>query len=200
MPILPQDVDHAWRELAKVWPLPTVQGAPCSAAELKPWQCHQLTKLTLPQLRQLGRPGVLTLRSDNAVPVYAVLVGLTENTATLQIDGKPHAINTLWLGKLWQGDFATYWKPPAGFTTGLNGASTTPVLTELIQQLALLEGAPTPSASASAPVMDADLRNRIRAFQRAQGLAPDGLAGPLTFMQIERARGQTKPSLITDLH
>jgi general secretion pathway protein A len=198
LPKLPRDINSAWLELARVWQLPPLQGTPCTANELKPWQCHQVGKLTLPQLRQLGRPGVLTLVASNDTPVYAVLVGLSEHTATVQIDGQQSRIDTLALGKLWQGDFSTYWTPPAGYKPGLNGSRGAPVLAELARQLALLEGAPAPTAPASAAVLDADLKQRVRAFQLAQGLASDGLPGPLTFMQIERARGLTKPSLLTE--
>ena len=198
LPKLPRDINSAWLELARVWQLPPLQGSPCTASELKPWQCHQVGKLTLPQLRQLGRPGILTLVAGNDAPVYAVLVGLSEHTATVQIDGQQSVIDTLALSKLWQGDFATYWKPPAGYTPGLNGSSAAPVLAELARQLALLEGAPVSAAPASAPVLDAELKQRVRAFQLALGLTSDGLPGPLTFMQIERARGLTKPSLLTE--
>ncbi|MDD2882312.1 MAG: AAA family ATPase [Rhodoferax sp.] len=44
------------------------------------------------------------------------------------------------------------------------------------------------------PVADADLKARVRAFQKAQGLEPDGVLGPLTFLQMERALGLTAPS------
>jgi general secretion pathway protein A len=71
-------------------------------------------------------------------------------------------------------------------------------LVELVQQLTLLEGASTVATPASAPLLDADLKERVRAFQRTQGLTPDGLPGPLTLMQIERASGQTLPRLLTD--
>lgn len=198
LPLLPQDINPAWHELAKVWQLPTLQGAPCVATELQPWQCHQASKLTLLQLRQLGRPGILTLQSGNEAPVYAVLVGLSEQVASLQMDGQRHFVNTLALGNVWQGDFATFWKPPTGYTAGWSGDQTTPALVELVQQLSLLEGTPPMSTTASAPVLDADLKDRVRAFQRTQGLNPDGLPGPLTFMQIERARGQTQPQLLTN--
>jgi general secretion pathway protein A len=195
--MLPQDINVAWQELGSVWQLPPLPGSPCSAVELKPWQCHQVEKLTLPQLRQLGRPGVLTLQTDKGAAVYAVLVGLSEHTATLQIEGKQHAIDTLSLGKLWQGDFATYWKPPAGYTPKLIGKQAAPAIAELIQQLAQLEGGTRSAMPASAPVLDAGVTERVRAFQRAQGLTPDGLPGPLTFMQMEQATGQTHPRLLT---
>jgi general secretion pathway protein A len=46
--------------------------------------------------------------------------------------------------------------------------------------------------------LNADLRARVRAFQRTQGLEPDGQPGTLTFMQFERTIGSTEPRLQTE--
>ena len=37
----------------------------------------------------------------------------------------------------------------------------------------------------------------IRLAQLAQGLRPDGIAGPTTFMQLNRATGVDEPRLLT---
>lgn len=39
------------------------------------------------------------------------------------------------------------------------------------------------------------LSQRVFAFQLAQGLSPDGLAGPQTLMQLNRATGIDEPKL-----
>ena len=198
LPQLPSDIRTAWRELATVWHLPAPSGDPCLAAVLQQLQCHQAVKLTLPQLRQLDRPGILTLRPADGPAVYAVLVGLSDQAATVQIGATRHAVGLMSLGQLWQGDFATYWKPPPGYTPALTDGNAGPAIAALAQQLSRVEGTQTPGVAASAPVLNADLRGRVRAFQRAQGLDPDGLPGPLTFMQIERALGLTEPRLQAD--
>ena len=40
-------------------------------------------------------------------------------------------------------------------------------------------------------------RERIRQFQLAQGITPDGQPGPLTLMLLNRAAGVTEPRLRT---
>ena len=50
----------------------------------------------------------------------------------------------------------------------------------------------------AAPTLDATLRQRVRAFQRAQGLKADGQPGPLTFMQLESAAATEQPRLQTE--
>jgi general secretion pathway protein A len=42
------------------------------------------------------------------------------------------------------------------------------------------------------------LKPRIEAFQRAQGLKADGLAGPLTQMQLNRVAAVAEPRLTGD--
>ena len=50
--------------------------------------------------------------------------------------------------------------------------------------------------AASAPLSDAALRAKVSAFQIAQGLKPDGLVGPVTLMQLNRAAGVDEPKLL----
>ena len=192
---LPADINAAWGELAPGWKLPATNGDPCLAASAQQLQCYRTDRMTVPLLRQLGRPGILTLHTGNGPPVHAVLVGLGEQTATLRGAAGQHTVRLVALGRLWRGEFATYWRPPPGYTAGLQGEGTGPVIRQLASQLAQLEGAPALPASAAAPVLDAALRARVRAFQRAQGLDADGQPGPLTFMQIDSATNADAPRL-----
>jgi general secretion pathway protein A len=144
--------------------------------------------------------------------VYAVLVGLGTQTATLQVGKEQRVVRLASLGRLWQGDFATFWQPPPGFVPELRDGSTGPTIDTLASLLAraeALEGqtpatAVASSASGSAvhaatgQRLDAALRARVRAFQRTQGLSADGHPGPLTFMQLESALGLHTPRLLTD--
>jgi general secretion pathway protein A len=195
---LPRDLDVAWRELAPTWKLAANDGDPCQVASAQQLQCYRTGKLTMPLLRQLGRPGILTVQEDNGPPMYAQLMGLTDQTAMLQVAGKLHTVRLVSLGRLWRGDFATYWRPPPGYSADLSDASSGAAVHRLASQLSLLDGVPAPLASAAPPVLDAALRTRVRAFQRAQGLKPDGQPGPMTFMQIDSATGEPEPRLQTN--
>ena len=194
---LPTDIDLAWRALAPAWKLLDTDGDPCLAASAQQLQCYRTASLSVPLLRQLDRPGILTLHTGNGPPVHAVLVGLDDQTATLQGAAGLHTVRLVSLGRLWRGEFATYWRPPEGYTAGLQGERAAPVIRQLASQLAALEGAPAPLASSPPPLLDAALRARVRAFQRAQGLDADGEPGPLTLMQIDSATHATAPRLQT---
>jgi general secretion pathway protein A len=200
LPQLPPDINVAWRALAPLWKLPASDGEPCQSAGVQQLQCYRADKLTVPLLRQLGRPGILTLQVDNGPPVYALLVGLTEQTATLRVGASQHTVRLIALGRLWHGDFATYWRRPPGYSANLRDGSSSPAIEWLASQLSRLDGVPAPTAGASAapPVLDAALRKRVQAFQHAQGLIADGQPGPMTFMQIDSATDVNEPRLQTN--
>ena len=192
---MPGDITVAWRALAPSWNLPASDAEPCQAATAQQTQCYRAANLTVPQLRQLGRPGILTLQVGTEAPVYAVLMGLTEQTATLQVADKLVEVQLVALSRLWRGDFATYWRPPPGYGARLTEGSTGPVVERLAAQLSRLDGVPAPAAGVAPLSLDATLRSRVRAFQRAQGLKPDGQPGPMTLMQIDSATSRDAPRL-----
>ncbi len=194
---LPHDINAAWRELAPTWKLAASDADPCQFASTQQLQCYRTGKLSMPLLRQLGRPGILTLQEGDGPLMYAVLIGLSDQSATLQAAGKLYTVRLVSLGRLWRGDFATYWRPPPGYSADLNDGSSGVAVQRLASQLSQLDGVPTLPASAASSTLDATLRDRVRAFQRAQGLKPDGQPGPMTFMQIDSATGAHEPRLQT---
>jgi general secretion pathway protein A len=188
------DEREAWRELAPAWKLDLADADPCTAAQRQQVPCFKSAS-TLAQIRQLGRPGILTLQSGDDKPVYAVLVGLSAQAATLRMGGVLQAVPLVALAQWWRGDFATFWRAPEGYRNVLADGSTGPVVDRLAADLARLRGEAAPS---SAQRFDAALRGKVFAFQLAQGLRPDGVAGPTTFMQLNRATGVDEPRLLTD--
>ena len=129
---------------------------------------------------------MLTLYDDADRPVHALLTALGERSATLELGGASRTVSLLSLASVWRGEFATLWRAPAGYTDGV--VESGPAADWLVGQLdALGGGAPETAA--------ADLPARVSAFQLAQGLKPDGRAGPITIMLLNRARGIDEPRL-----
>ena len=195
---MPRDIDTAWRALGASWQLPPTAAAPCLAALSLQVRCYSASPVSLPVIRQLGRPGILTLRADDGPPVYALLTGLTEQHATLRVNDQQVTASLVALGRLWRGDFATYWRPPPGYGEHLRDGGTGVTLDWLASRLSRLDGTPAPDASATPQILDTALKARIQAFQRAHGLKPDGRPGPMTLMQISRATGADEPRLQTE--
>ena len=204
LPQLPGDLNTAWRALASNAKLPTILSAsdadPCLAAVALQWQCYRTSKLSVPLLRQLKRAGILTLQAGHAAPLYAVLVSLDDQSATLQIGSSLHHIRLVALAQLWRGDFATYWQAPAGYQANLREGSSGPSIELLARQLGQLDGIAAATSAAGGQILDSSLRERLRTFQRAQGLKPDGLPGPMTFMQLASATAAPVPQQPSALH
>ncbi|MGC4076797.1 MAG: AAA family ATPase [Rubrivivax sp.] len=164
------------RALAARWKVETAAGEPCAALAADGLACWR-TKTGLAQVRDLGRPGLLTLHGSDGRSGVVLLTGLSGEHATLAFaDGGQATVDLATLATLWRGEFATLWRPPPGW--GAPGGA---------QALAGWLDERLPGRGALAP--------RIVAFQVAHGLQPDGRAGPLTLMQILRTDGETVPRL-----
>lgn len=197
-PELSADIDTAWRELAPNWKLAANSDDPCQAADAQGVQCYRASNLTMPQLRQLNRPGVLTLQAAQGPAVHAALTGLSDQTATLRAQGRAQTVRLVELVQFWRGDFATYWQAPPGYEAGLRDGNTGEAIDWLAKRLSVLDGGPAATSTGAPLVLDAALRARVRAFQRARGITPDGQPGPMTFMQIDSATSGQFPRLITE--
>ena len=178
----------AWQALAALWPGVPPAADPCAAGQ--PLRCHRSTAMTLAQVRQLDRPGWLTLEVRGSAAVPVLLRGLSRERALLQLGpGAPTAVPLPELATHWRGDFATAWRVPADAPAEADTETAT-------RWLAARLAASPAAVTGAAP--DTPRRQRIAAFQRAQGLAPDGRAGPLTLMQWNRAAGIDEPRLLQE--
>jgi general secretion pathway protein A len=181
----------AWRELAPLWKLPATDGDICQAAQRVQVHCFR-SNAGLALIRQLNRPGVLTLRDENDKPTYALLTGLTDQRATLKAGNVTQTVPLTTLVRMWRGDFATFWRAPEGYGNTLADGSSGPAVDRLAAQLATAHGTAAPKG---AQQLTAALKSQLQAFQLAQGLKADGIAGPTTFMQLNRATGVDEPRL-----
>jgi len=187
----PHDEHEALRTLAPEWSLKLGEGDPCALAAEQGVRCFRAHG-GLALLRLLARPSVLALRDGHDRQVYVVLAGLGSDEATLVVGKTPLQVPLSLLTTAWRGDFTTLWRVPAGYTVPLSLGSQGALVDAVGAQLSEQQGA---SAPAPDHPFDSALRARVAAFQQAQGLTPDGVAGPTTLMQINRASGVAEPWL-----
>ena len=183
-----RDESAAWLALAPSWDAAgdtsgnaEAKTSPCNALARQGLQCFRNARTSLALIRQLDRPGVITLFDSQGKAAYALLTGLDARHATLNIAGAPHQVPLDSLALWWRGDFATLWRSPADQTARGTAAWVQASLAAL------------PGAQASAPATN--LYTQTYRFQLAQGLTPDGQAGPLTLMLLNRASGVAEPRL-----
>jgi general secretion pathway protein A len=198
--------DAALRELLPLWKV-NLSGAgatnenvgdACVAAQRSQVFCLR-SKSNLAVIRQLNRPGIVTLFDAKDQPHFALLTALTSQTATLRAAGVSRTVPLWALAAVWRGDFATLWKAPADYRAMLQMGSVGSGVRQLAVQLAALQGQPPPAVPPSGvTVFDAAMKAKVDAFQVSQGLSPDGVVGPTTFMQLNRATGVDEPRLFAE--
>jgi len=181
----------AWRELAQSWGANFADGEPCQLAARQRLQCFRGSG-SLASLRQLDRPAILTLRSENDEPLYVVMTGLGPQSAVLQTTSARRNVSLLTLAQMWRGEFATLWRAPEGYRASAGEDGGSAASQWVATRLTALQGSPRASDARETEV---PLKSRISAFQMAQGLKPDGLAGPMTYMQLNRVSGVDEPKL-----
>lgn len=177
------------RQLGEIWNTALEAADPCASALRDGLQCFRTNRMTLSGLGQMDRPAVLTLFLPGQENRWAVLTAITPETATLRAGAETWRLPLTTLADIWRGDYATLWRLPPGHQGELRQGDTGAAGIWLRQQFELLAAqqpqyAPTRS-----------LNSRIEAFQRSQGLEADGLAGPMTFMQLNQVGGVKEPRL-----
>ncbi|MFZ5549051.1 MAG: ExeA family protein [Pseudomonadota bacterium] len=178
----------ARRELAAAWGVDLRAAAdPCGSAARQHLPCFK-TASSLVTVRQLDRPGLLTLHDGKGRPYHLLLTALSADSATLSRGGKSVTVPLASLGAAWRGEYGTFWRAPEGFA---GSASLSVAGSEGAEWLsARLARAQPANADANAA-----LPARVAAFQVAQGLPPDGAPGPMTLMLLNRATGVDEPRL-----
>jgi len=201
--VIGPDDATAWRTLAERWNVAVEpadgEAAVCRAARQKLLLCHR-GRSTLAALRKLDRPSLLWLNGPSGTRV-AMLDGFGPQGARLRSGAVAEDLPVAALQAQWRGEFATLWRPPPGYAgTAVEGRET-PAAKWVAERLGKLqrdlpERITAAEAAASDPLArDAAFEARVRLFQRSQGLGDDGVLGPLTLMQLNRALGLDEPRL-----
>lgn len=192
------DEDAALQALMTHWQVAAVPAQVCQNAWRQGLLCHQQSG-GLAQIRQLDRPVVLRLQAGSQSR-HVVLTGLHEREAQLQAGEQTVSMSLSTLGTLWRGDFLTLWRTPPDYKAKLLRGQRNAAVGWVAQRLAQLDGHPLPTSDPTHMAFDGALEAQVQAFQLTQGLAPDGVVGATTLMQLNRATGVAEPRLATASH
>lgn len=188
------DEAEAWRQLGAHWGLTLDKASPCRDAAGQSVHCYRDPGSNLNLIRQLGRPGILTLHGSDGREVRVLLVALDAQAATLRgLDGSQHRVTLDSLAPAWRGEFATLWRVPPGYRAGARDVEAGPTADAVRAQFARVAQQPP----VGGPIAD-DLPATVAAFQLAHGLKPDGKAGPLTLMHLNPLSGVDEPRLTAE--
>ncbi|WP_306392150.1 ExeA family protein [Telluria beijingensis] len=189
--------NEALRALAALWgpSFADIAGsnpkATCEAALRANLRCHQ-GRGGLYELRLLDRPAVVTLH-DGPRTGYAVLVGMDAASVTLAVDGRRERVAIPAFVARFGGEFTTLWRVPGAFRDVVGQGDRGPDVDWIAQRLAGLNEATAPALDQP---LDARTKEWLRAFQAAQDLKADGVAGPHTYMRLNQLSGVAEPRLL----
>jgi general secretion pathway protein A len=140
------------------------------------------------KLRHYNRPCVLELVDGEEQTHRVVASALGETDVTLDFGEKRLTLPTSELEPYWFGKFVLLWKPPPRGTRLLRLGSTGSDVLWLRAQLDRVDGGPAVvEGMPGNPMFDEGLRERVKAFQRAHALRPDGIVGEQTLIQLRAA-------------
>ena len=188
----------AWQVLASAWGAAVPAGADaCATLPREGLRCYRNRRAGLNLVRQMDRPVMLALypAEDAELPVSVVLRSLEGDMAQLEGGGRTVQLPVAELAQVWRGEMATLWRTPPGMPERGDIGDSPEGAAWLDRQLA--SKAAGGNGPGSRPMTPALRQSRIHRFQLAQGVTPDGRAGPLTLMLLNRAIGVSEPRLRT---
>lgn len=119
--------------------------------------------------------------------VYAI----TDDRIELLLDHQRISVTPTWFEARWDGQFSVLWRPPLGDKTTIRFGQSGDRVTWLNQQLNSYLGENGPQVG----YFDQTVLEKLRRFQRAQDIAADGIAGPMTLMILDSALNLPGPTL-----
>lgn len=187
--------EAAFAALFQKWGItfrPEEKGSPCDFARAKGLLCLNETG-SFRTLDLLNRPAVLRLQDVRGGEFYAPMVGKSEKFALLKVGDKEEKVPLEEIRKHWMGQFTLLWQPPPGFEGVLKVGNRGDEVAWLDRRLAAAQGGT--SSALKNPLFDETMAGRVKQFQLAMGLVPDGVVGSRTLILLNTAAGTKVPVL-----
>jgi general secretion pathway protein A len=174
----------------------TPPNQPCPAGVFAGLRCETRSAATWDELALLNRPVALSLVTPQRFSAAAVLLGIEGARAWVWGRQGLQQIGLAQLAPLWDGNFSFLWQVPDGFEAplalGQQGLAVASVALLFMQ----LDGQSQPLTRG---VFNAPLQQRVKLFQRAQGLVDDGVVGAQTLLALNAALGiDPDPALVRE--
>jgi general secretion pathway protein A len=187
--------ESAFEVLLVQWGATYQQGTAkaCQQAETQGLRCLS-GQGGLDELRKLNRPAVLKLFNEQGRDFYVTLLSLHDQTAIFAIGTESRSISLGEMAPWWQGDYTLMWRTPPSYQRYLQVGDRGPAVDWLRSQLARLNGKENELQENVA--FDNSLLEEVKRFQVANGLRPDGMAGPHTLIRLDTQLEGQVPLLV----
>lgn len=187
----------AYRKLFNAWTLEynaATDGLPCEFANQNRLSCTSQTG-TLADIEQLDLPVVIELWDEKTTPYHAALLRLDGTRLSLGIDSAIVNVTAQDLREQWFGNFTYVWPQPPLYSGLLSEGDLHDSVVVLRDRLQTALGRSIPSTIQN--MFDSDLAGALLEFQKREGLVPDRVVGPQTWLRLARV---TESITIPSLH
>ncbi|MDX2494715.1 MAG: AAA family ATPase [Desulfuromusa sp.] len=185
--------DNVFAQLAALWMLDPKGGSsdPCVFAQGNGLRCLKKSG-SFENLKNLNRPVILTLYDDQGLPFYSLLSRLNGHRALFLVAEKQIELNINVLENRWFGEYFLLWKAPADFSGLLFPGQKSGMidwLASALEQHGLYQIKGTEER------LEGPLLGALKRFQFISNLAPDGVLGVQTIIQLNRGIDTLGPRL-----
>ncbi|MBA4392123.1 MAG: peptidoglycan-binding protein [Desulfobacca sp.] len=165
----------------------------CEQAQEQGLQCL-VGKGSLNNLRHMNKPAVLTLTDEKSGEYYGLLTSLQGEKAIFSMGDETRTVDVKEIVQHWSRNYLLLWRVPPEYESDLKPGSSGPLVTWLEKHLALAEGRAVPTSVEQ--VYNKELVNRVKKFQLAVGIIPDGIVGPKTILPLSAKTDKQHPVLL----
>jgi general secretion pathway protein A len=158
------------------------RGRGCEQATAQGLECL-FQKGSWAQLQTLNRPAILTLTDDVGGTHQVLLVGLNDETATIELGNETQELPIAAISRYWFGDFLLLWRPPLAVAKSLGPGMRGAEVRWLRENLRAAQG--LPEAKPASNYYDEELTRLVQDFQRQHRLNADGVAGVQTQIVLD---------------
>ncbi len=191
------DQNEAFIAVFDAWGIryrPKEHGAACNFAPK-----HQLMCLRqqgdIASMRNLDRPAVLMVSTRDGSRGYASIIKISGTEAEIASDNTGKKVQLSQLALQSHNDFTILWRTPKGYHGPIRPGHRGEIVQTLAAKSALAQGQQW--IGSAYLYYDAVLKEQVKSFQRAEGLTPDGVAGPQTWIRINSLTETDIPTLQT---
>ena len=181
--------DDGFRALSAFWGQTLNAKDPCLQAREHGLQCYRTPRMTINGLRKLDRPALLKMQLSGQGSGYVLATAITDEAIELRLGEQRWRLPLSALSSVWKGYYASLWRTPPGQQGRLNNGYNGSAASWMEQQLSALQ------EKGQLPADAKTLRQKVEAFQRANGIDVNGIASPTTLILINRASGVEEPRL-----
>ena len=179
-------VEDAESALWQLWSGEALQEPLCQAAVSNGLQCERLSAETWDEVIKPNRPAILALKRESGFAAATVLLSISDASATLWTGSAVCDASLTALASAWRGQALYLWQSPKGRIGPVGEGDSGSVVSEIVDAFAELDNLPAPPLDTYTPA----LAERVREFQRLEGLEVDGIMDTETWQLLSDRLGR----------